>query len=52
VLGLIAGLIALADVTLNIVNAGANDHNLAVRETGAQSNNMMLRGGDTLASAR
>ncbi|MFT6289981.1 MAG: FtsP/CotA-like multicopper oxidase with cupredoxin domain [Ilumatobacter sp.] len=37
------------DVTLNIVNAGAIEHNLAVRETGAQSNNMMSRGVDALA---
>jgi plastocyanin len=37
------------DVTLNIVNAGSIEHNLAVRETGAQSNNMMSRGVDTLA---
>ncbi|WP_051062222.1 multicopper oxidase domain-containing protein [Ilumatobacter nonamiensis] len=37
------------DVTLNIVNAGAIEHNLAVRELDVQSNNMQSRGVDTLA---
>ena len=37
------------EVTLNIVNAGAIEHNLAVRGTDIQSNNMMSRGVDTLA---
>jgi len=37
------------DVTLNIVNAGAIEHNVAVRELGIQSNNLMSRGVDTLA---
>ncbi|WP_162142075.1 multicopper oxidase domain-containing protein [Ilumatobacter coccineus] len=37
------------DVTLNVVNAGAIEHNLAVRELGIQSNNMMSRGVDSLA---
>lgn len=37
------------DVTLNIVNAGAIEHNLAVRELGVQSANLMSRGVDTLA---
>ena len=37
------------DVTLNIVNGGSIEHNLAVRELGVQSSNMMSRGVDTLA---
>ena len=37
------------DVTLNIVNGGAIEHNLAVRELGLQSNNLMSRGVDTLS---
>ena len=37
------------DVTLNIVNGGAIEHNVAVRELGLQSNNMQSRGVDTLA---
>ncbi|MGA9276550.1 multicopper oxidase domain-containing protein [Ilumatobacter sp.] len=37
------------DVTLNIVNAGAIEHNLAVRELDIQSNNLQSRGVDTLA---
>ena len=37
------------DVTLNIVNGGAIEHNLAVRELGLQSNNLTSRGVDTLA---
>lgn len=36
------------DVTLNIVNAGAIEHNVAVRELGVQSNNLQSRGVDTL----
>ena len=36
------------DVTLNIVNGGAIEHNLAVRELGIQSRNMQSRGVDTL----
>ena len=36
------------DVTLNIVNAGAIEHNLAVRDLGIQSSNLMSRGVDTL----
>ena len=37
------------DVTLNIVNAGAIEHNVAVRNLGVQSNNLQSRGVDTLA---
>ncbi len=37
------------EVVLNVVNAGAIEHNLAVRELGVQSNNLMSRGVDTLA---
>ncbi|MDG1265078.1 MAG: multicopper oxidase domain-containing protein [Ilumatobacter sp.] len=37
------------DVTLNIVNAGAIEHNIAVRNLGVQSNNLQSRGVDTLA---
>jgi manganese oxidase len=37
------------DVTLNIVDAGAIEHNVAVRELGVQSNNLQSRGVDTLA---
>lgn len=37
------------NVTLNVVNGGAIEHNLAVRELGIQSNNMQSRGVDTLA---
>jgi plastocyanin len=37
------------DVTLNIVNAGAIEHNVAVRELDIQSNNLQSRGVDTLA---
>ncbi len=37
------------DVTLNIVNAGAIEHNVAVRELDVQSNNLTSRGVDTLA---
>ena len=37
------------DVTLNVVNAGAIEHNVAVRELGVQSNNLQSRGVDTLA---
>jgi FtsP/CotA-like multicopper oxidase with cupredoxin domain len=36
------------DVTLKIVNGGAIEHNLAVRELDLQSNNMQSRGVDTL----
>ncbi len=36
------------DVTLNVVNAGAIEHNLAVRETGAQTRNLTSRGVDEL----
>ncbi len=36
-------------MTLNIVNGGAIEHNLAVRELGIQSNNLMSRAVDTLA---
>jgi plastocyanin len=36
-------------VTLNIVNAGAIEHNVAVRELDLQSNNLQSRGVDTLA---
>jgi len=36
-------------VTLNIVNAGAIEHNVAVRELDVQSNNLQSRGVDTLA---
>ncbi len=35
-------------VTLNIVNAGAIEHNVAVRELGVQSRNITSRGVDTL----
>lgn len=37
------------DVTLNVVNAGSLEHNLAVRELGVQTANMTSRGVDTLA---
>lgn len=37
------------NVTLNVVNAGAIEHNLEVRETGARTPNMMSRGVDSLA---
>ena len=37
------------DVTLNVVNAGSLEHNLAVRELGIQTANMTSRGVDTLA---
>lgn len=37
------------EVVLNVVNGGAIEHNLAVRELGVQSNNLMSRGVDTLA---
>lgn len=36
------------DVALNVVNAGAIDHNLAVRDLGVQSRNISSRGVDTL----
>ena len=36
------------EVTMNIVNAGAIEHNLAVRELGITSRNMMSRGVETL----
>ncbi|MEO1058455.1 MAG: multicopper oxidase domain-containing protein [Actinomycetota bacterium] len=36
------------EVTLNVVNAGAIEHNVAVRELGIRSNNMQSRGVDTL----
>ena len=37
------------NVTLNVVNGGAIEHNVAVRELDIQSNNLMSRGVDTLA---
>jgi FtsP/CotA-like multicopper oxidase with cupredoxin domain len=37
------------NVTLNVVNGGAIEHNLEVRELGARTPNMMSRGVDTLA---
>ncbi len=37
------------EVVLNIVNAGAIEHNLQVRELGTGSSNLMSRGVDTLA---
>jgi plastocyanin len=37
------------NVTLNVVNGGAIEHNLAVRELGVQTSNLMSRGVDTLA---
>ncbi|MEM8619171.1 MAG: multicopper oxidase domain-containing protein [Actinomycetota bacterium] len=36
------------EVTLNVVNAGAIEHNVAVRELGVRSSDMMSRGVDTL----
>jgi len=36
------------DVTLNVVNAGAIEHNLAIRELGVQTRNVTSRGVDTL----
>jgi plastocyanin len=36
------------DVTINVVNAGAIEHNLSVRETGAQTRNLQSRGVDQL----
>jgi uncharacterized cupredoxin-like copper-binding protein len=36
------------EVTLNVVNAGAIEHNVAVRELGIQSQNLQSRGVDTL----
>ena len=40
---------AEGDVTLNVVNAGSLEHNLAVRELGVQTANLTSRGVDTLA---
>jgi plastocyanin len=40
---------AEGDVTLNVVNAGSLEHNLAVRELDIQTRNMTSRGVDTLA---
>jgi FtsP/CotA-like multicopper oxidase with cupredoxin domain len=37
------------NVTLNVVNGGAIEHNLEVRELGARTSNMMSRGVDSLA---
>ncbi|MFN3258819.1 MAG: multicopper oxidase domain-containing protein [Ilumatobacter sp.] len=36
------------DVTLNVVNAGAIEHNLVVRDLGVQTRSLMSRGVDTL----
>ncbi len=36
------------NVTINVVNAGSIEHNLAVRETGAQTRNLQSRGVDEL----